>query len=93
MLDPDEQSELNVESDEEAMYDEEIANLDFKSATDHLYVRNIEPSDWVTLDFDDPNHIAGRSVWHYSGWQPTRVHTANSVFLATDPRLQTFFGV
>jgi hypothetical protein len=25
VLDPDEQSELNVESDEEAMYDEEIA--------------------------------------------------------------------
>eukprot|EP00966_Prymnesium_polylepis_P169105 3910208-Prymnesium_polylepis.1 len=37
------------------MYDEEIANLDFKSDTDHLYVRNIEPSDWVTLDFEDPN--------------------------------------
>ena len=37
------------------MDEEEIANLNFKSATDHLYnVRN-ESTEWVTLDFEDPN--------------------------------------
>ena len=35
------------------MDEEEIANLNFKSATDHLY--NVRSTEWVTLDFEDPN--------------------------------------
>ena len=35
------------------MDEEEIANLDFKSATDNFY--NNDCSDWVTLDFKDSN--------------------------------------
>ena len=31
------------------MDDEEIANLDFKTATDLYHVRNHDSSDWVTL--------------------------------------------
>lgn len=34
---------------------EEIANLDFKSATDLYHLRNHDSSDWVTLDFEDSN--------------------------------------
>ena len=35
------------------MDEEKLANLNFKSATDHLYnVRN--ESEWVNLDFEDP---------------------------------------
>ena len=36
------------------MDEEKLANLNFKSATDHLYnVRN-ELTEWVNLDFEDP---------------------------------------
>ena len=35
------------------MDEEKIANLNFKSATDHLY--NVRTSEWVTLDIEDPN--------------------------------------
>jgi hypothetical protein len=37
------------------MDEEEIANLNFKSATDHLYNVRTESTEWVTLDFEDPN--------------------------------------
>ena len=37
------------------MDEEEIANLDFKSATDLYHIRNHDSSDWVTLDFKDLN--------------------------------------
>eukprot|EP00966_Prymnesium_polylepis_P253189 5851935-Prymnesium_polylepis.1 len=37
------------------MDEEEIANLDFKSATDLYHVRNHDSYDWVTLDFEDSN--------------------------------------
>ena len=37
------------------MDEEEIANLNFKSATDHLYNVPTESTEWVTLDIEDPN--------------------------------------
>jgi len=37
------------------MDEEEIANLNFKSATDHLYNVRTESTEWVTLDIEDPN--------------------------------------
>ena len=37
------------------MDEEEIANLNFKSATDHLHNVRTESTEWVTLDFEDPN--------------------------------------
>ena len=37
------------------MEEEEIANLDFKSATDLYHLHNHDSSDWVTLDFEDSN--------------------------------------
>ena len=43
-------------SEQDPLMDEEkLANLNFKSATDHLYNVRTESTEWVTLDIEDPN--------------------------------------